>query len=194
MRRAKEEPPRIRVQKAARTQARRDVSDEQAASDLRALLADVKWGVLEGEVQGWWDRDDYVDDRACRLLIGIRDGEVPAISPELEERFHEQARLGRMPLPEAFNEIARDDSTLIRLDAEIRAIAPLPRREVVKYVFEKTKADGEQSPALADSFLSGLVRRYLIGLARDGQPDRRSFFAQDTSMKLHGTLGGGSPV
>lgn len=96
-----------RLQDGARKWAQADLNDADAAAALEKEISDVSPAALQAEIDGWHLRNDFRNDRACRLLIGVRDGGVvPPIDPEIRHQFDRENELGRMPLTEAVKKVA----------------------------------------------------------------------------------------
>ena len=106
-----------RVWTAAMTQARRDVSDEGAATALRLEIRDIPTDVLDRELSYSSFNNDYLDDRASRLLVAAHRGEpVAPIDPSKRIQFEQEAILGRLPLDDAFTRLVEAEPQLRTLE------------------------------------------------------------------------------
>jgi hypothetical protein len=170
--------PSQRIQDAARSHARQDVGDESARSSLQADLDDVPRAALEAEIAAWWPRATYIDDRAYRLLVGVRDGRAPAMDPARREQLEQDAALGRLPLPEAFARLAAADPELRELESQAIA-GHKPSVKDARRVFGKSPTP--------DKTAVGVAWLYLGQCAR-GKVDSRAYFEQATSSGTHGTV------
>jgi len=177
------ETPSIRIQRAARSQARLDLGDEAARDALRDELGDLPAGSIEKQLSTWWPRDSFIDDRAYRLLVAIRDDSaVPAIEPGQRELFELEQTLGRLPLPDAFERLAEIDPTL-------RSLATNPpirdRKEMTRISHEL-----ENSPL---ELLNGQLARAIVLRHLSQDPKRETYdptpaFERNES-RLHGSMG-----
>jgi hypothetical protein len=94
------------LQVAAKKWARSEVDDTDAAAALANETRGFAAKLLDAEIHDWPHRDDFVNDRAYRLLVGVRDGSVPPMNPSRHERFAREEELGCLPLSEAFERLA----------------------------------------------------------------------------------------
>jgi hypothetical protein len=141
--RRRRRPPEERIRRdlstralnAAVNTAQRDVSDDEALAALRVELADVPPPAISQTADGWSHRDDYVHDRALRLIIALRDGTtVEPVPAANRAQFEREAVLGRLPLPDAFSELAAAEPRLRDLErpgrrGKLRAIQKLVGRK-----------------------------------------------------------------
>jgi hypothetical protein len=96
--------------------AKRDVSDESAAEALRVEIRAIPIDVVDREIRYWAFREDYLGDRAYRLLVAVHGGGSVAPSEASDRiRFEQEAMLGRLPLPDAFERLADAEPELRRL-------------------------------------------------------------------------------
>jgi hypothetical protein len=80
--------PSSRIQDAARRHAARFGSDVDVCAELQADLSDMPRAALIAEIAGRHPRLEYLNDRAYRLLVGVRDrGVVPPIEAESRDGF-----------------------------------------------------------------------------------------------------------
>jgi len=88
---------------AARRAAESPLGDEEARKELEAAVAEHPDGIEQ--VLALWrgQRDDYVKDRAFRLLSAVASGgPVEPMPVESAEQFERERELGQLPLREAF--------------------------------------------------------------------------------------------
>lgn len=96
--------------------AKQDASDESAAEPLRLEIRDIPTDVVDREIRYWAFRQDYLEDRAYRLLVAAHGGEpVAPIAASDRIRVEQEAMLGRLPLPDAFDRLADAEPELRRL-------------------------------------------------------------------------------
>ena len=173
----------IRIQRAARSQARLDVSDEAARDALRGELSDLPAGSVEEELSSWWPRDSFIDDRAYRLLVAIRDDiPVPGIEPAQRELFELEQTLGRLPLPDAFERLADIDPTLRTLEngPQMR-----DRKGITRVLRQLEKNPSE---VLRGRLASSIVMGHVSQQSRGGDYDPTPIFDRNQSH-LHGSMG-----
>ena len=170
-----------RIQDAARRHAREAGSDSDARGKLAAELSEVPRSALVAEIAAWHPRDDYVSDRAYRLLVGVRDGgEVPPIRPEFRARFAREAEIGRLPLDEAFARIAAAVPELADIEQKATGGKP-PKPNELKGVLESLGGPSQGATELA------VVWRHLRACAR-GEVDRTPLFDHDVIRRTHGSV------
>jgi hypothetical protein len=103
---------------AAREIAHEDLSDPDARDKLRGQIVDGEPARRAVELLAS-GRDGYIKDRAYRLLTAALDQtDVRPIDPALREQFMREEELGRMPLEEAFAELAEREPALSELGGE----------------------------------------------------------------------------
>lgn len=141
-----------------------------------ALRLDAGWVSAEalGVAISYADKDDYLHDRARRLLVSLRDGgPVPGADPATLERMALEGQLGRLPLPEAFGQLAAMEPRLgalaARLDLKRRNVG----REVQKVVGPRS---GNRDPLLASETAEWIAVRYLWLSPRRRRAETRSHF------------------
>ena len=120
--------PVVAVLEAARECALSNVDDEAARAELQQRLPEDH-EVVDRAVQLLAGRrSNYWDDRAYRILHAcLDDTAVQAIDLAFHDAFLAEARLGRRPLREAFDELAALEPRL--RDARLRrVVAPAARR------------------------------------------------------------------
>lgn len=171
--------PSSRIQSAARNQARRRLSDADACAALAAEISGLPAGAIGAEIAGWSPRDDFVDDRAFRLLVGVRDGVVPEIDAHLREQFAREEELGRLPLPEAFARMTATCPELTDLASRARARQKPRMRELGPVL---TALDREHGGV---SFY--IVSRYLADCRR-GKDDPTPLFERSAMCQRHISL------
>jgi hypothetical protein len=172
-----------RIQLGARSHARRDVPDEVARDALRDELREFPVGRVEAELSSWWPRDTFVDDRAYRLLVAIRDrSPVPEIELSQRELFAQEQRLGRLPLPDAFAQLAELDPTLRTLEKDPQIRKPKALTRVVRQL--------EKNPS---ELLSGKLARSIVVCHLGQQGSGRSYnptpILERNQHHIHGSLG-----
>ncbi len=83
------------------------LDDEVACATLRGRLPEDPELVEEAIAHLAKIRTNYLDDRAYRLLTAaVRGDAVRPIDPAVRDQFLEEAKLGRMPLNDAFERLA----------------------------------------------------------------------------------------
>jgi hypothetical protein len=172
--------PSSRIQSAARDHARSRLSDIDACTALAAEISGLPAGAIEAEIARWPPRDDFVNDRAFRLLVGVRDGVVPAIDGNCREQFAREEELGRLPLPEAFGRLAATCPELTDLANRARAKEKPHIRELRPVL---TELDHEYG-----SVAFYIVTRYLADCGR-GRTDQTPLFDRSGLYQRHIRLG-----
>ncbi len=178
--------PSGQLQNGARKWARSELSDTEACAALASDARDIAPTALDAEIQGWHPRDDFLNDRAYRLLVGVRDGAVPSMDSSKRERFEREEKLGRLPLSEAFELLAASYPELVDLATRARAGEKLSlkeRRPVLKRILD----DDEHGRTAF-----GIVSRYLGAVAR-GKDVQTPMFDRPGGYGAHGTITLGSP-
>lgn len=118
-----------------------DASDSGACAALRADISDIPRAQLLSEIARWHPREDYLNDRAYRLLVGVRDeGVVPPIEPEREDNLAREQGLGRLPLPEAFARLAATKPALGEMERRARD-GERPRISQLRQLSKETGLD-----------------------------------------------------
>jgi hypothetical protein len=173
-----------RAYNAAMAQAKGDASDEVAAEALREEIRDIPEGVLDREISGWGEHQDYLDDRAYRLLVAAHDGRpVEPIRESDRIVFEQEEILGRLPLPEAFQRLADAEPELRVYEGLV-----LAGKEQPDDLDRLVGPDAVGSdPALRGATALGIATYYLFERAR-GTPGPKSYFERLRSF-AHGTLG-----
>jgi hypothetical protein len=107
---------------AARKLAHASLDDETATAKLRERL-DASPAVLkEATIAMTKRRDDYLNDRAYRLLsAAAADAPVQPIPPERAELFAREEALGHMPIGEAFVLLAESEPRLADMERRARS-------------------------------------------------------------------------
>lgn len=171
-----------RLQDGARRWAQSDLSDSDAAAALAEEIKGVSRHALAAEIDGWRPHDDIRNDRAYRLLVGVRDkGAVPPIDPEMRDQFAREEELGRMWLSEAVRQVCgefADDAGALAASSRQRGKAPL--KELNKLQRDIASRYGELARDLA------VV--YVLANARGRDPSTTYF---DMPLReRHGTIDG----
>ncbi len=172
--------PSSRIQDAARGHARSRLNDAEACAALAAEISGLPAGAVEAEIAGWHHRGDFVNDRAIRLLVGVRDGVVPAIDPERRKQFAREEELGRLPLPEAFEVLTATCPELADIANRARARKKPNIRELRPVL---TKLDNEHGPL---AFY--IVTRYLADCRRR-RADPTPLFDRSGLYERHMSVG-----
>jgi hypothetical protein len=165
--------PTQRVQLCAQHQAQCSVSDGEARAALSTELNGITRATIDRELANWTTREDYVTDRAYRLLVGVRSEKVPPIALESRERFTRDAELGHRPLPVAF----------ARLDAIEPGLEPLGQQALKGGLEASLQAirglDQLRTPqsVIRDDVPFGIALNYLRQTAA-GPVDQRTYFEQ----------------
>lgn len=172
--------PSSQIQDAARAQARSRLSDVDACAALAADISGLPTDAVAAEIAGWHRREDFVNDRAFRLLVGVRDSEVPEIDAAHREQFAREEELGRLPLPEAFERLSATCPGLEDVASRARAHKKPNLRELGPML---TKLDREHGPV---AFY--IVTRYLADCRR-GRSDSTPLFDRSSLHERHIGLG-----
>ncbi len=111
-------------QRTARDLAHSPLDDEAVVAKLRERL-DASQPILEeAAVTASKRREDYIDDRAYRLLSAAASGTaVQPIPPERAGLFAREEAIGRMPLEDAFALLAESEPRLLDLQRRARESA-----------------------------------------------------------------------
>ena len=99
---------------AALSAAKLKENDETVVESLRTHLAGASADRVHRTILSWNERrefargdTDYLDDRAYRLLLAVDQGAAVTPIPAADRaRFEQEARLGHLPLTDAFAELA----------------------------------------------------------------------------------------
>ncbi|MGZ4201105.1 MAG: hypothetical protein ACXVRH_03490 [Thermoleophilaceae bacterium] len=157
-------------------------SDEEARDelarrvDLRERLEDDRTAISDAVEELGRKRESFIDDRAYRLLSAAMTGSaVRPIDPAMADLFRREEQLGRMPLKEAFEQLAALQPRL--RDAKETS-------ELVGY------GAGDADPLLRSDLAASVVSLY--GKAMRGFPvdvERPYFEANFTSGVITGGFG-----
>jgi hypothetical protein len=176
--------PSSRIQDAARRHAMRDASDSDACAGVRADITDVPHAQLLREIAAWHPRGDYVNDRAYRLLVGVRDGGVvPPMEPERQANFSREQELGRLPLPEAYSRLAATTPALTDMERRARG-GERPTPSELQHLLNETGLDPTRSP---DRTEFRIITHYLRSCAQ-GRVDPTPLFDRDPRFEAHGSI------
>jgi len=158
-----------------------EVSDTDAAAALAKEISDVPPGALQAEIDGWHRRGDVRNDRARRLLIGVRDGGVvPSIDPGMRDQFVRENEIGRLPLSDAVEQVAGDFAVeVIELGSAFRARGKPNLRELNKL---QRKIDSQYGELARDVSVA-----YLVSSAR--RQDAQTTYFDKLLRGRHGTIG-----
>jgi hypothetical protein len=198
MERAEHEKP---VLGAAMNAAYSSLDDGEAARQLRERLdaeSSAVQGVLTILASG---RDRYIDDRAYRLLAAAFAGTaVESISPERAELFAEEEAIGRMPIGDAFERLAKIEPRLLDLERAAQTAKasnePPEPRGLPKHIQQPLSwlvgaAAKSDVQLLHTSLATSIVHHYLEQLAGDprlGTPATAYFNSPIKRVVLTGTL------
>jgi hypothetical protein len=170
---------------AAMSQAKGDASDEVAAAALREEIRDIPQGVVDREISGWGERQDYLDDRAYRLLVAAHGGgSVAPIRESDRIVFEQEAILGRLPLPEAFRRLSDAEPELQHYEELVLAGKEQPD-DLERLIGPDARGS---DPVLHGATALGIATWYLFERTR-GTPGPKSYFERLRSF-AHGTVGG----
>lgn len=175
------------AQRAAREGAYSSLDDEAAKLALaRRLEADSK--VLnEATIDLSRHRDDYIQDRAYRLLSAAATGTaVQATPPERQALFAEEAALGRMPIEQAFARLAEMEPRLLEVQRQAQRGSPDGDPEesgLLKRLNEKLRGlvgggASRHHELLRTNLASSIVHQYmwqLTGATQFGSPSTAYF-------------------
>ena len=176
------------IDSAARRAANSTLDDEAAKAMLGEHLNAEPAVVKEVTLALSRRRDDYVSDRAYRLLSAAAAGSaVQPVPPERADLFAAEEALGRMPLEEAFGRLAKAEPRLEDIrrrvssqgagieHAECAALRPQIKEELSELVGGSARREDE---LLHTSLASSIVAQYLQLLAGDARsgPATISYF------------------
>jgi len=145
-------------------------------------------------------QDDYIDDRAYRLLAAVATGTpVAPISPERAELFAREEAIGRMPMEQAFQRLAEIEPGLLDLQAKAETVEQngdprgcgLPKH--IKEPLHRLIGGGARSDdeLLHTTLATSIVYQYLeilAGNTRFGTPDIAYFDSPIKHFVATGTL------
>lgn len=176
------------VHRAAMKAAQSSLDDEQAKAQLEERL-EADPPVVEDTLAFLAHlRGDYIGDRAYRLLSACAAGtRVQPIPPEQAQLFAEEAAIGRMPIEQAFRQLAEVEPRLLDLQRNAQTVrlreAPsgshaLP--EEMRLPLDRLVGSdaARDSPLLHTDLATSIVHTYLhhlIGDMRLGAPDAAYF-------------------
>jgi hypothetical protein len=110
------------TRRAAMDAAYGSLDDEAAKLSLRGRLEADSKVLKEATIVLARHRDDYIDDRAYRLLSAASaDTAVQPIPPERQELFAEEEALGRMSIEQAFQRLAEMEPRLLDVQRQAQA-------------------------------------------------------------------------
>jgi len=182
---AKERSERISpAQRAAREAAYGPPDDEAAKVALAGRVGDEAEALKEAAIDLAKRRDDYIGDRAYRLLSAAAAGTaVQSIPPERRGLFAAEEAIGRVPIEQAFRRLAEIEPRLLDVERQARGASladngSLPSdmdRRLRSLVGGAAERDDE---LLRSNLASSIVHHYLRALAGDsrcGSPDMPFF-------------------
>jgi len=170
------------VLRAARKEAYSSLDDEAAKAKLGERL-EAEPEIVEEALTHFRQRDDYIDDRAYRLLAAAAaDTTVAPIPPERVELFAQEEEIGRMQMERAFGRLAEIEPGLLDLKSQVKAVEQggdpsgcgLPRQ--IREPLHRLVGGGASSDheLLHTSLATSIVHQYLeiqAGNTRFGTPD-----------------------
>ena len=169
--RLRNDPP-LHALNAALGAAKSEGDDKNALDTLRQEAGWVSPDALTTAVK-YADRDDYLHERARRLLVALRDGApVQSVAPGLAAHLKREGHLGRLPLNEAFALLAESVPRLRELEAPGIKRGQVGR-EVRKLV---GPASGNRDPLLASETAEWVAVRYLFLPVGRRSREKRSHF------------------
>lgn len=176
------------IQAAAWRAAHSALDDEAAKARLTEELIGDPAVVKEATLELSRRRDDYISDRAYRLLSAAAAGsDVQPVPPERADLFAAEEALGRMPLEEAFERLAEAEPHLEDIRRRVSgrgtgvepsdcgAVPPEIKKELVDLVGGAARKEDE---LLHTTLASSIVHQYLQLLAGDTEagPASVSYF------------------
>jgi hypothetical protein len=182
---AKERSERISpAQRAAKEAAYGPLDDESAKAALRERIGGEAEVLTEATIDLAKHRDDYIGDRAYRLLSAAAAGTaVQSIPPERRELFTAEEVIGTMPIEQAFQRLAEIEPRLLDIERMTRAaevddkgsLPPDVDRRLRSLVGGAAERDDELLRSNLASSIAQHYLRVLVGDSRCGSPEM-SFF------------------
>jgi len=176
---------------AARGAAYSSHDDETARAKLcERLTGDAE--AVEEALAHYLHRDDYIADRAYRLLAAASAGTtVEATPPGRAELFEQEQALGRLPIAEAFERLTEIEPGLVEARRQASVLnggAEMDRRGLTRHIREglgELVGGGARSghPLLSSTLATSIVHQYLqiaAGNTRFGTADVAYF---DSAVK-----------
>jgi hypothetical protein len=173
--------------------------DDAAKAELRARLSAEPELLREAAIDQSQRREDYVGDRAYRILsAAVADGPVQRMPPERVGLFAREEALGRMPMEEAFKQLVALEPTLAKIETDVLAgdrrsdpdggSPPEGIRLLSHGVEERLRdlvggAAERDDELLQSSLASSIVHQYLRILAGDTQLGKTSESFFETPRK-----------
>lgn len=167
----------VPIQQAARRAANSTVDDEVAKEMLSEQLEAEPAVIKEATINLSRLRDDYIHDRAYRLLSAAAAGSaVQPIPPERADLFAAEEALGRMPLGQAYEHLAATEPRLKDMrrrvsgkssgapDGECAALPAEIKQELSELVGSAATNEDE---LLRTNLATSIVHQYLQLLAGD---------------------------
>jgi hypothetical protein len=182
---AKERSERVLpAQRAAKEAAYGPLDDEAAKVALGDRLEDEPEILKEATIDLARRRDDYIGDRAYRLLSAATAGTaVQPIPPERQELFAGEEAIGRMPIEQAFQRLAEIEPRLLDVERQTRAAEVDDKGSLPLDVNGRLRslvggAAERDDELLRCNLASSIAQHYLRVLAGDsrcGSPDMPFF-------------------
>jgi hypothetical protein len=170
------------VTRAATKAAYTSLDDEAARLELSGELnADAE--VIRETLANYPSRDDYIADRAYRLLAAAATGSAVATMPaERADLFTQEEEIGRTPMVQAFARLAETEPGLLEIEQQTRPVIEdhdldqcgLPKE--IRHRLARLVGGGARSDRqlLHTPLATSIVHQYLqilAGNARLGTPD-----------------------
>lgn len=163
------------VTRAARKEAYSPLDDESAKVSLCERL-EAEPEIVEETLTHFGRRDDYINDRAYRLLAAAAtDTAVAPTPPERAKLFAQEEEIGRMPMEQAFERLAEIEPGLLDLKSQIEAVETngdrndcgLPKH--IREPLHRLVGGGASSnhELLHTTLATSIVHQYLRQLAGD---------------------------
>jgi hypothetical protein len=175
------------VTRAAHKEAYSPLDDEAAKASLCERLEAEREvtgpEVVQEALTHFRQRDEYIDDRAYRLLAAAATDTAVAPTPlERADLFAQEEEIGRMPMEQAFERLAEIEPGLLYLKSQIEAVETngdrsdcgLPKH--IREPLHRLVGGGASSnhELLHTTLATSIVHQYLRQLAGDkrlGTPD-----------------------
>jgi hypothetical protein len=195
-----ERADRISPAYKAATRAAYSSLDDEAAKLVLADRLDADSKVLnEATIDLSRRRDDYIHDRAYRLLSAAVAGTpVQATPPERQDLFAEEAALGRMPIEQAFARLAEMEPRLLEVQRQVqrgRADGDAEESGLLKRLRESLGGlvgggASRHHELLRTSLASSIAHQYmwqLTGATEFGSPTAAYFDSRGTRVVAFGS-------
>jgi hypothetical protein len=189
------------IQHAAHRAAYSRLDDEAARNMLSEQLQADRAALKEATIDLARRRDDYINDRAYRLLSAAAAGTaVLPVPPERTDLFAAEEKLGRLALESAFDSLAELEPCLLDMRDQVRTLsprgtdatcAPVPAhiKQQLAELFGRAAAD--EPEVLHTSLATSIAHQYLQLLAGDTRagPADVAYFDHPRKMFVFVTSG-----